>query len=111
MAIKIGLAGKRKASLEEELQRILPLLIELGVKKIILFGSLSIGKVHRSSDIDLLIIKESSQKFLDRWDEFYKKLRPRYGIDLFIYTPQEFEEMKERSPFLRGALKKRKGVV
>lgn len=105
MAIKLGLSEKRKKGLEKELDRILPILINLGVKKIILFGSLSVGRVHRSSDIDLLIIKESNQRFLDRLDEVYQAVRPRYGIDFFVYTPEEFEEMRLTNLFLRRAVK------
>ena len=77
MAIRLGLAEKRKEVLQKELERILPLIINLGVKKIILFGSLSSGKVHRSSDIDLLIIRESNQRFLDRLDELYRTIKPQ----------------------------------
>jgi len=105
MAIKLGLSEKRKKGLEKELDRVLPILINLGVKKIILFGSLSVGRVHRSSDIDLLIIKESNQRFLDRLDEIYQAVRPRYGIDFFVYTPEEFEEMTLTNLFLRRAVK------
>ncbi len=105
MAIKLGLSEKRKKGLEKELDRVLPILINLGVKKIILFGSLSVGRVHRSSDIDLLIIKESNQRFLDRLDEIYQAVRPRYGIDFFVYTTEEFEEMRLTNLFLRRAVK------
>jgi len=105
MPFRLGLAEKRKGLLEKELERILPLLINLGAKKVILFGSLSLGKVHRSSDIDLLIVKESNQRFLDRLDELYRTIKPNYGIDFFVYTPEEFEEMSLTNPFLKRAVK------
>jgi uncharacterized protein len=105
MPFRVGLAEKRKEVLEKELGRILPLLINLGAKKIILFGSLSVGKVHRSSDIDLVVVRESNQRFLDRLDELYQAVKPNYGIDLFVYTPEEFEEMSVTNPFLRKTIK------
>ena len=105
MVFRTGLAEKRKGALEKELERIIPLLINLGAKKVILFGSLSVGRVHRSSDIDLVVIRESNERFLDRLDEFYREIRPNYGVDFFIYTPEEFEEMKEESPFLSRVLR------
>ncbi len=47
-------ARKRKAALEAELKRILPIIIEkYQPEKIILFGSLATGDVHEWSDIDL----------------------------------------------------------
>ena len=76
MPFRLGLSEKRKEVLEKELGRILPLLINLGAKKIILFGSLSMGKVHRSSDIDLVVVRESNQRFLDRLDELYQAVKP-----------------------------------
>jgi predicted nucleotidyltransferase len=105
MAIRLGLAEKRKEVLQKELERILPLIINLGVKKIILFGSLSSGKVHRSSDIDLLIVRESNQRFLDRLDDLYRTIKPNYGIDFFVYNPEEFEEMSLTNRFLKKAVK------
>ncbi len=104
MAIKIGLGKKRKEVLEKELERILPLLIRFGAQKIILFGSLRAGKVHRSSDIDLLIVKHSNQRFLDRLDAVYRAIKPNCGIDLFVYTPEEFEEMSVTNAFVRRAV-------
>jgi predicted nucleotidyltransferase len=105
VAIRLGLAEKRKKVLQKELERILPILINLRVKKIILFGSLSVGKVHRSSDIDLVIVRESNQRFLDRLDELYRTIKPNYGIDFFVYTPEEFEEMCLTNLFLKRAVK------
>jgi len=105
MAFRTGLSEKRKEVLEKELERIIPLLINLGAEKIILFGSLSAGKVHRSSDIDLLIVRKTNQRFLDRWDELYQAAKPNYGIDLFVYTPEEFEEMSVTNPFLKRVVK------
>jgi predicted nucleotidyltransferase len=105
MPFRLGLAEKRKSVLEKELERILPLLINLGVKKVILFGSLSVGKVHRSSDIDLVVVRESNQRFLERLDELYQAVKPNYGIDLFVYTPEEFEEMSVTNLFLKKAIK------
>ena len=105
MAFKLGLAKKRKEILQKELERIIPILINLKVKKIILFGSLSLDKIHRKSDIDLLIVKESNQRFLDRLDEIYQAVKPNCGIDFFVYTHKEFEEMSMKNSFLRRAIK------
>lgn len=44
-------------------------------------------------------------RFLDRLDEFYDDARE--AMDVLVYTPQEFEEMKHR-PFIKMALKEGK---
>jgi len=105
MGYKIGLSHKRKQKLEAELQRIILDTIKLGVEKIILFGSLSTGDVHKSSDIDLIVVKKTKKKFLERLEEFYNYLNPQVGVDILVYTPEEFEEMKEYNPFIMSAIK------
>jgi len=106
MGFKIGLAQKRKEKLEKELERIIPEIIKLGVEKIILFGSLNSNNIHKSSDIDIIVVKKTKKKFLERIEEFYNYLNPKVAIDIFIYTPFEFEEMKNKNSFIKSALKK-----
>ena len=105
MPFEIGLAEKRRERLKQELDRIIPDIISLGVEKIILFGSLSNDTVHASSDIDLIIVKNTEKRFIDRLDEFYSIINPRVAIDILVYTPEEFEGMKESNQFIRFALK------
>jgi predicted nucleotidyltransferase len=81
----------RKADLEAELARILPIIInQYQPEKIILFGSLATGEVHEWSDIDLAIIKETELNYFDRLFEFKKLLDAHLATDVFIYRPQEF---------------------
>ena len=61
--------------------------------------------MHKSSDIDLIIVKKTKKKFLERLDEFYNYLNPQVAVDILVYTPEEFEEMKENNPFIMTALK------
>jgi predicted nucleotidyltransferase len=89
--------------LEEELSRIMKKLKgDDSIKKVLLFGSLARRNLHETSDIDLIVVKNTDKKFLDRLDEFY--LDASEPLDILVYTPAEFEEMKER-PFIRKALK------
>ena len=88
--IKTGLAEIRKRKLINELNRLIPKIIKLDVEKIILFGSLVTKEIHKTSDIDLIIVKRIDKKFLDRLDEFYSKLNPKVAIDIFVYTLEEF---------------------
>jgi len=43
------------------------LIAEYAPQKVVLFGSYAYGVPGRDSDIDLLIIKETSERFIDRW--------------------------------------------
>ena len=99
MGYKIGLKEKRKNTLEQELKRIVSSLIQIGAKKIILFGSLANGLVKKTSDIDLFVIMDTEKDFMDRVEEMYKVCRPRVAVDFFVYTPEEISSGKV-SPLL-----------
>lgn len=65
------------------------LISEYEPEKVVVFGSLVGGHIHPGSDIDLLIVKRTSKRPLERIQEVARLIKPRVGIDLFIYTPEE----------------------
>lgn len=72
------------------------------VEKIILFGSAARGETDEYSDIDLIIVKKTDRPFVARLVE--APLLP-VKADIFVYTPEEFELMKENeNPFIMSAL-------
>ena len=101
---------RRRARLEAELRRILGELPRLGVERAILFGSLASGRVGRTSDLDLLLVAPSEERFARRLERFYQALNPAVAVDLFVYTPEEFSEMSEANPFVRSAIARGKVV-
>ena len=96
---------KRRESLERELTRWLPLLIEHErPDKIILFGSYSTGEVQEWSDLDLVIVKETEERFLDRTRRVLLLLKPKVGLDVLVYTPDEFEQLSRERAFVRNEI-------
>lgn len=97
---------EREKLLHEELSRIVKLLIEkYQPEKIILFGSLAEGRIHEWSDIDLLIIKDTFKRPIERILEVSKLVHPRVGFDFFVYTPSEFALcFEEEVSFFRDIL-------
>ncbi len=78
--------------------------------KIILFGSYAYGHPDRDSDIDLLIIKDTQERFIDRLSNVTriasdpKRLTP---LEVIVLTPEEIRERLEvGDQFLREALDK-----
>jgi uncharacterized protein len=68
-------------------------------EKIILFGSYAYGKPSANSDLDLLIIKKTGERFIDRWTNVRKIVSdPERSISFepLILTPQELEERLAR---------------
>lgn len=64
-----------KEQINEELEQIVSDLLPYQPQKIILFGSMARGDCHEFSDIDLLIIKNTDTRFIDRIGEVFKLLR------------------------------------
>jgi len=105
--ISKGEGMRRKEELEKELKRIVEKLKkDKSVKFVLLFGSLARRDLGSASDIDLIVVKNTDKRFLDRLDEFYENAN--VAIDVLVYTPEEFEKMKNRS-FVKKASEE--GVV
>ncbi len=104
--------AERKDLLERSLERIVAVLVkEYGPEKIILFGSLASGYVHEGSDLDLVIIKDTSKRPIERQVEVYRLARPEVGIDVFVYTREEFEYLKSIGFSLMNEIMKRGKVL
>ncbi len=93
---------KRHTVLLKALDAILEKLInEYHSEKIILFGSLVSGNVSEWSDINLAIIKETSQSFVDRSVETALLCLVPVGVDYLVYTPKEFSQLiRDKNPFV-----------
>lgn len=81
--------------------------------KIIIFGSYAYGTPREDSDIDLLIIKNTKERRVDRII-FVKRLiyNPNYKIPIspLIYTPEELEErLKIGDDFIHEVVQK--GII
>ncbi len=108
--MKMFSISERKKALKEETNRIVKVLIKAYTpEKIILFGSMVQGKIHEWTDIDLLIIKKTTKRPIERCLEVARLVKPKIGIDLFIYTPKEYEMLlMEKYSFLLSILKRGK---
>ncbi len=76
-------------------------------EKIILFGSAARKETDEYSDLDLVIIKKTDKQFLQRLVEVVDFV-PLHSppVDLLVYTPEEFERMKEDdNPFIEQVVK------
>ena len=90
-------------ALWHEVERVTAVASKLGVQRIILFGSLLKRKPGLLSDLDLLIVWDTSLGFLERTVELYRRLQPCVSTDLLVYTPSEMEHMIH-TPLVRRAL-------
>ena len=94
---------EHQKALWQEVERLTAAASELGVQRIILFGSLLKREPGLLSDLDLLIVWDTSLGFLERTVELYRRLQPCVATDLLVYTPSEMEHMIH-TPLVRRAL-------
>lgn len=88
--------------LENELERYVPILVaQYEPERIILFGSLAADRAHAWSDIDLVVVGHTEKRFLDRTKEALLLLRPVVGLDILIYTPEEFDQLSQERQFFK----------
>ena len=82
-------------AIEERLAEIVERLAPMCPRKILLFGSAAAGDIDRLSDLDVIVVAERvAPRFLDRIAEAYDLIDPRYALDILVYTPEEYEEMR-----------------
>jgi predicted nucleotidyltransferase len=77
------------------------------VEEIVLFGSLSKNRATVSSDVDILIVvNSSSERFIDRplkYKDFFENIG--LDLDIFVYTD---EELKRNITLVENAFKEGK---
>lgn len=96
---------RRRALLDAELRRYIQVLREqYQPEKVILFGSLAAGETGEWSDIDLVIVKETGLRFLDRTKEVLRLLQPQVGVDILVYTPQEYARLIGERAFVQAEI-------
>ncbi len=72
------------------------LLSKFNLDKIILFGSQARGTADSRSDVDLLIISESTEDKFSLMDQMRHALMPiNYAFDVIVLTQVEFEKDKK----------------
>jgi predicted nucleotidyltransferase len=69
-------------------------------EKIILFGSYGYGSPTENSDVDLLVIMETSSRAADRYLTVTRLLRPRpFPLDILVKTQDEISQALEKVDF------------
>ena len=93
---KPGNPASLRERYQREIERVITILQEhYAPDKVILFGSCGRGDFSEDSDIDLLIVKETSKRPLDRMREVYELVYSSdhyLALDPLVYTPRELTQ-------------------
>jgi predicted nucleotidyltransferase len=85
---------KLNGELSEEVKKLVHRLIEdYKPEKIVLFGSLARGDYHEGSDIDLMLVKDTERRFVDRIGDVIRLNNTDIPIEPIVYTTRELERM------------------
>lgn len=101
-----------RRELQENLARILAALrAHYHPEQVIVFGSLASGNITETSDIDLLVVKQTDKRFFDRIREVVSICDYNVGVDFLVYTPKELAEAAQNNPFVRDEILSKGKVV
>ncbi|MFH0797190.1 MAG: nucleotidyltransferase domain-containing protein [Candidatus Omnitrophota bacterium] len=80
-------------------------------EQVVLFGSFAYGKTKLSSDIDLLIIKKTKKRKIERIKEVLMKVESNFPLEPLVYSPEELQERLEMGDFFFQDIMKKGKVV
>ncbi|HUB06143.1 MAG TPA: nucleotidyltransferase domain-containing protein [Myxococcales bacterium] len=90
----------------QELVRRLAALLRGRAERVLLIGSHAARRATADSDVDLILVHETSLPWPERGSAFADLRRTFGAMDLIVYTPSEWLALSRRpTPFLREARK------
>jgi predicted nucleotidyltransferase len=107
----MGANASRPRAVTRWLRRLAPRLREREIEAAYLFGSHARGDADAESDIDLIVVARSDRPFVDRFKDYVDLLDAPGGLDLLVYTPEEFECERRVNRFVRHALREARRIV
>jgi predicted nucleotidyltransferase len=95
--------------IEAALERLAAALAAWGALKVIAFGSVARGDYSGASDIDLIVVKRTTDRFPERIREALGPCwatDPPLPVEPLVYTPEEFTRLlAEENPLVTEAVR------
>ena len=97
--------------MQEKLNKLLQALQGYYPQRIILFGSVARGDADAESDLDVLVIKDTTDPFVSRLEVMAALCPLGVHADILVYTPDELQQMlDDGNPFILQALREGRTV-
>lgn len=81
---------------EKLIKEIKKFMKRINVREAILFGSRVRGENLENSDVDLILIGNFKEKFVDRFYPIHKKWKLPYFLEALPYTTKELKKLANR---------------
>jgi uncharacterized protein len=92
--------------MHEKLNKLLQALQSYHPQRIILFGSVARGEADADSDLDVLVIKDTTDPFVHRLEAMAELCPLGVHADILVYTPHELRQMvDDGNSFILQALR------
>ncbi|HNQ23937.1 MAG TPA: nucleotidyltransferase domain-containing protein [Phycisphaerae bacterium] len=85
---------QQQPRIERELTRVTEALRRLGAQRVVVFGSHARGDFHEGSDVDLLVVLDTDQRFVERIERVLEVLDSEMSIQPLVYTPEELQRLR-----------------
>jgi predicted nucleotidyltransferase len=111
MSLTVPTIDTRDRIPEETIQALVSIIAEqFHPERIILFGSYAYGKPRPESDVDLLIVMDTTLRETQQALKIRQHVNPLFGVDILVYTPERLEQrLKLGDSFLKEVTEK--GIV
>jgi hypothetical protein len=103
MPMMYGFGAQRRQMLDAELKRLLDEMPQLGMESMFLVGPFARGEVGPGTVLDLVVVQETDEPVHRRADFWTTHLRPRIGMNFYVYTRDEFENPLSDDPVLHDS--------
>jgi len=103
---------QRAQQLASELDRFVWVVVEhMDPERIILFGSFANGQIDEWSDLDLVVVTETDLPFYERLKQVILLVQLQVGMDVVVYTPEEWGKLKRERLFIREEIVKKGKII
>ncbi|MCX8043217.1 MAG: nucleotidyltransferase domain-containing protein [Desulfobacterota bacterium] len=83
-----------------------------GLREAYIIGSFAENRCRAWSDIDLIIVRETTRPFIERAQDFLNLYDLGIPLDILVYTPEEFSHLLQSSNgFWHGVRKNRLRIL
>ena len=110
VTVNVPTIDKRKRIPQEAIDQVVKQIVEkFKPRKIILFGSYARGNPRPESDVDMLVVMDTSLREVQQAIQICQQIEYRFGLDLIVHTPKHLaERLKMKDWFLRDVLEEGK---